>query len=260
VAAAWIPLRARLPNTDLALLLVLIIGLVGWLAGTRASLIAGLAAAAAFDVLDTRPYGTLTMSRGVDVTTAGILLTTGVLVGIGAARLARYRRFEHRRSDALAVVMEASGLVATGGDQRLITEALGAELLRALKLVNCELRPEPPRGNRPVEARHGSLVGLLPSDTPAAPQIDLPVWSQGEVVAHYRLTLGPQRPSRAELRVALGLADQAGAAMANADHQPPPPDRPAQLRLLPAVGTASSPGEATDPGAARPAGRNRAAS
>jgi hypothetical protein len=260
VAAAWIPLRARLPNTDLALALVLVIGLVGWVAGTRASLVAGLTAAAAFDVLDTRPYGTLTMSRGVDVTTAVILLATGVLVGMGAARLAGYRRFEDRRSDALAVVMEASGLVAIGEDQHLITEALGAELLRALKLVNCELHLEPPSGGRPVVARDGGLVGLLPTDSPALHQIDLPVWCQGEVVAHYRLTLGPELPSRPELRVALGLADQAGAAMASVDHQPRPPDHPAQLRLLPSTGASDSDSQAAPTEAGRSIESNRAAS
>jgi hypothetical protein len=139
------------------------------------------------------------------------------------------------------VVIEASGLVATGEDQQLITEALGEELLRALELGSCELHAEPPTGSRPTVSRDGSLVGLFRTETSSPPQIDLPVWSQGEVVAHYRLTLGPKRPSRQELRVALSLADQAGAAMANAGHHPPPPrGQAAPLRLLPSTATTSS--------------------
>jgi hypothetical protein len=246
VSAVWIPVRDRLPDTDLALLLVLVIGTIGWMLGARAALISAVTAAMAFDVLDTRPYETLTIARGVDVTTALILLATGLLVGAGAARLARYRHAQDHRSDALAVVMEASGLVATGGERQLITEALGAELVRALQLEACEFAASPPDGTRPAVARDGSLVGLL---TPRRPddsrRVDLPIWCQGEVVAHYRLTLGLKTPSRQEFRVALSLADQAGAAMVSTgDHRPPPPGQPAGLRLLP---TGPRP-EAGDPG------------
>ena len=235
VAAAWIPLRDRVPNTDLALLLVLIIGSVGWLAGPTASLVSAVAAAVAFDVLDTRPYGALTMSRGDDVTTALILLATGLAVGAGSARLARYRRSQRHRADALAVVMQASGLVATGEERQLVTEALAAELLAALELVACEFHAEPPSGTRPLVARDGRLVGLFsPAGKAETLRIDLPVWCQGDVVAHYRLALGPKRPTQQELRVALSLADQAGAALANArPDPPPPPEHPARLRLLP---------------------------
>jgi hypothetical protein len=233
VSAAWIPLRERLPNTDLALLLVVIVGIVGWMAGTGASLISAMAAAVAFDFLDTRPYGALTISRGVDVTTALFLLATGLLVGSGAARLRRYRTAQDHRADALAVVMEASGLVATGEERLLITEALGAELLNALELVACEFQAWPPDGTRPTVARDGSLIGLLTPLNNDSPRIDLPIWRQGEVVAHYRLTLGHKTPSQDELRVALSLADQAGAALAIPDRDPPPPTRPARLRLVP---------------------------
>lgn len=230
-SAAWIPLRDRLPNTDLALVLVLVIATIGWLAGPRASFVSAVSAAGAFDVLDTRPYGALTMSRGIDVTTALILLLTGLLVGVGAARLARYQRSEGHRTDAFNVVMQASGLVATGEKQQLITEALSAELLQVLELTDCQLHLTPPNGKRPSVARDGSLVGLILQGT--ATEIDLPVWSQGDVVAHYRLSLGPKRLSREELRVALSLADQAGAAMANTDRDPPPRPQPlGRLRLF----------------------------
>jgi hypothetical protein len=233
ISAAWMPLRDQLPNTDLALLMILVIGSVGWLAGPVAPLVAAVTAAVSFDVLDTRPYGTLAMSRGVDVTTALILLATGLLVGAGAARLGGFQRSEDHRVDALAVVMEASGLVATGEEQRLITEAVREELLRSLGVEECEQYPGPPSGARPVVARDGRLVGLLSGGSRGASQIDLPIWCQGEIAAHYRLTLGKKKPARAELRLALSLADQAGAAMGGAA-QPPPSssDRPATLRLL----------------------------
>jgi hypothetical protein len=235
VAAAWIPLRAQLPNTDLALVLVLVIGAVGWVAGSRPSLVAAVLAAVAFDVLDTRPYGTLTMARGVDTTTALVLLATGALIGLGAARLARLRRSEDLRSDALAVVIEASGLVATGEEKQLVSEAMGAEIRRSLALGDCTFHVAPPSGTRPMVARDGRLVGLLPGGDPSSMPIDLPVWSLGEIVAHFRLVVGSREPTQEELRVALSLADQVGAAMAGGDHgsAPEEPPRQRRLRLLP---------------------------
>src|SRR5580704_1502486 len=50
VSAVWIPVRDRLPDTDLALLLVLVIGTIGWMLGARAALISAVTAAMAFDV------------------------------------------------------------------------------------------------------------------------------------------------------------------------------------------------------------------
>jgi hypothetical protein len=252
VAAAWIPLRDRLPNTDLALLLVLVIAMVGWLIGPAAAVCSAVVASVAFDVLDAPPYGALTMARGNDISTALILLATGGLVGAGAARLARYHDADGRRTDALAVVMEASRLTATGEEQRLVTAALGAELKRALQLVDWEVHCRPPSGTRPSVARDGQLVGLVGSvSSGTSPQIDLPIWRKGEVVAHYRLTLGPTRPSQAELRVAVSLADQAGAAMAETQPDPPPPSpRPPMLRLV--RRSTGAPGGAKTTGAAPP--------
>ena len=240
-AAIWIPLRTRLPNTDLALALVVLIGMIGWVAGARPSLLAAVGGATAFDLLDTRPYGTLSISRAADAITALILVLTGIIAGLGAARLARYRRTEDNRNDAFAVVMEASGLVATGQDRQLITAALAAEILQELELADCRFDPRPPSGGRPGVARDGSLVGLMPAgDLRSGAQIDLPIWSHGDVVGHYRMVLGRHRPTRHELRVALSLADQAGAAMGGApDPDPlPPPGKGGRLRLLRSSGPA----------------------
>ena len=233
-AAAWVPVRDHVANTDLALVLVLVIGAIGWMTGWVATVGSSLAAGVAFDVLDTRPYGTLTISRGSDILTALLLVATGILVGTGAARLARYRDSEDSRADALAVVMEASGLVATGQEQRLVAEALAAELKRELRLAECTFHLEPPTGTRPTVARDGSLVGLISGNRAGGPMvIDLPVWSQGDVVGHYQLSLGRAEPSKHELRVALSLADQAGAAMAGYRPSPPSPSGPPRrLRLI----------------------------
>lgn len=229
-AALWIPIRDRLPNTDLALALVLVLAAIGWRAGGRATAVGALSAGASFDLLATRPYGTLAISRGTDVLTALILVATGALVGLGASRLARYRSSESSRADAMAVFMEASGLMATGQERQLVAAALATELERELGLEECRFVAEPPTGAHPTVARDGNLVGLVASGGEAQGRIDLPIWCQGEVVGHYQLVLGAGRPSRQDLRVAISLADQAGAALSAPFPDPPP--RPA-LRAVP---------------------------
>jgi K+-sensing histidine kinase KdpD len=228
-SAAWIPIRDRLPNTDLALALVLILAGIGWRAGVRATAIGSLSAGLSFDLLATRPYGTLAISQGTDVLTALILVATGILVGLGASRLSRYHSSESSRADTLAIFMEASDLVATGQERKLVAAALATELQRELSLMDCLFVPEPPRGLHPTVARDGSLVGLVTSDPKRDRRIDLPIWSQGEVSGHYQLILGTRRPSREDLRMAISLADQAGAAMSAPRPDPPPP----VLRALP---------------------------
>jgi Domain of unknown function (DUF4118) len=233
VAVAWMPVRERFPGTDLALLLVLVVGVCGWVFGVSAAALSALAAAVAFDVLDTRPYGNLAISRGSDAITAAFLLVTGLVVGVGAARLARYRRGAGRRRDYFAVVMEASDLAATGGGHRLVAEAIGAELTRALMLRGCDFCPLPPDGTRPCVARDGSLVGSIPTGAARLSVLDLPVWSHGEVVGHYQMKLGDKVPSRAELRVAISLADQAGASFAGSESpEPINPDGGRRLRAM----------------------------
>lgn len=133
VAAAWGPLRDRLPNTDLALILVVVIAAVGLSGGAPA--------------------------------------------------------------------------------------ALAEELRRSLRLIDCEFEVCPPSGRSPMVARN---VGLLDATGGAGPsRIDLPIWRQGEIVAHYRLAFRGRVPSQEDLRVALNQADQAGAAMSRAGGGPP---------------------------------------
>ena len=69
VAAAWIPLRSDLPNTDVALLLVLCVGAVAMVGGRGRRWSERWRAATAFDLFDTPPYGQLYMTRGRDVVT-----------------------------------------------------------------------------------------------------------------------------------------------------------------------------------------------
>jgi hypothetical protein len=235
VAAAWIPLRADLPNTDAALLLVLCVGAVAMVGGRWAALVGAVGAATAFDLFDTPPYGQLYITRGRDVVTTLLLVGAGLLVGELCVRVRTYRGMAASRAEDFTVISSAARLMAVGEDASMVVEALGGELISRLGLNDCEFEEALPTGDRPYVARDGSLVHLDgQTHGPSMREIDLPVWAGAEVVGHYRLYLssGPL-PSRDRLLAAVGIAEQAGAALAASHPRPSPaPLRSRRLRLL----------------------------
>ena len=75
-----VPVRSDLPNTDVALLLVLCVGAVAMVGGRQAVLVGSLAGATAFDYFDTSPYGQLFITRGRDIATTVVLVGASLLV------------------------------------------------------------------------------------------------------------------------------------------------------------------------------------
>ncbi|MGH9919852.1 MAG: DUF4118 domain-containing protein, partial [Nitrososphaerales archaeon] len=224
VCLAWLPLRDRLPNTDLALVLVVVVAVVGFEAGRASALLGALTAGVAFDVLHTRPYGHLEITHGRDVLTTALLVVAGIAMGEVAHRLSLYREVAGSNADAFALVTDAAGLVATGGEASLVIEALCAELKSGLKLSECRFEEGPPKGEAPFVNRDGALVYLEESvSAPVNQDLDLPVWVTGEIVARFRLEIGDLMPSPAQLRLAMNVADQAGAAVGSHPESVPPP-------------------------------------
>lgn len=235
VAAAWIPVRTDLPNTDVALLLVLCVGAVAMLGGRWAAVVGAVGAATAFDLFDVPPYGQLYITRGRDVVTTLVLVGAGLVVGELCVRVRTYRGMAASRAEDFTVISSAARLMAVGEDGSMVVEALGGELVSRLGLNDCEFKHSLPTGDCPYVARDGSLVH--PDGQPEGPlmrEIDLPVWAGSDLVGHYRLYLssGPP-PSPDRLLVAVGIAEQAGAALAGSHSPPPPvPLPPRRLRLL----------------------------
>jgi hypothetical protein len=116
----------------------------------------------------------------------------------------------------------------------MVVEALAGELVSRLALNDCEFAHGPPPGDRPYVGRDGRVVP--PESQPRAGtggQIDLPVWAGSEVVGYYRLYLAPgPPPSPDRLLAAVGIAEQAGAALASHTTPPTMPVRSRRLRLL----------------------------
>ena len=226
--------RSDLPNTDVALLLVLCVGAAGMVGGRWAVLVGALASATAFDFFDTPPYHQLFMTRGRDVVTTVVLVAAGVLVGELAVRLRNYRSMAARRGEDFTVMSGAAQLMAFGEDAALVVAALAGELATRLALVDCQFGYGPPIGDCPQVSRDGRLVdlGQARSEAPAR-EIDLPVWVGPEVVGRFRLTLrSGSCPDREQLLAAVGMAEQAGAALAGSANRTPTPNPPRRLRLV----------------------------
>ncbi len=235
VSVAWLPLRAQLPNTDLALVLVVVIAGAGSLGGRPAFALGAVGSGLSFDVLHTTPYGELAIHSGKDVLTTAFLVVAGALMGEVAFRLGRYRRRAEAEADAFALVTDAAGLVATGGESGLVIEALGAELASGLALRAWSFEMGPPTGEVPFVGRDGTVVRLDGSPLAGSEgSLDLPVWSSGEIVGRFRMVLAPQSTlGTAQLQLAVGIADQAGAALhAQAPGSPPDQPRRRGLRLV----------------------------
>lgn len=235
MAALWVPVRGDLPNTDVALLLVLCAGAAALMGGRWAYLVGALAGAAAFDFFDTPPYGQLYMTRARDVVTTVMLVAVGVLVGELCVRLRSYRLMAARREGDFTVMSSAARLMAVGEETSMVVGALAGELASRLGLADCDFEYGPLADDRPYVARDGSLVNFDPhsSDGPLV-EIDLPVWAGTQAVGRYRMYLSSASPPSSDrLLAAVGIAEQAGAALAAGPHAMAlSPGRPRRLRLV----------------------------
>jgi K+-sensing histidine kinase KdpD len=238
VAAAWIPVRTRLPNTDVALVLVVAAGAIGAL-GRRGAVAAAAASAALwFVVFDTVPYDRLAIAKTPDVETTLVLAVVAVIVGELALRTLRHRRALRAESEELTSVRAAAELVASGEELVLVIDAVADQLKQLLRLSTC--RFEAPDGPLPAAAvsRDGRVVAGAPvAFDGGSRQVGLDVVVQQQVLG--RFVLGIETDSclgRDRLLAAVTLADQVGAAFLAQAPPPLPPGAPEPTRGLRVVG------------------------
>ena len=222
--AALIPLRDRIDNTNIALLLVVTVVAVASLGRRPAAVVAALSAAVAFNVFHTRPYGSLRIESGDDVETALLLLAVGIAVGELALRGRRARVLVEESKHDLARIQGLGRLVVEGEDPDYVLLATASELTHLLHLVDCryELGPTDPDG--PVLAvveRDGTVKWgptLWETDRWGMPRdgVTIPIWANGQRRGRFLLRGPIGLPYSLDvLSRAVGLVDQAGAALAS---------------------------------------------
>lgn len=224
VALSLVPSRGHIGAADDALVLVVVtVAIASW--GNRlAAALAAIVAAASFDFLLTRPYGSFRISRQADITTEVLFIAVGLLVGELAARGRRHQLAAARGRLEITRIHDLGERIAEGEDPEFVLIAVANELRQLLNLQDCRFVREQPSGKGAWIANDGT-VRLNPLRWPAATaglptkQVELPVRGGGRVLGTFLLTPTPVTPiSKEQCLVAVALADQLGATMVHQDN------------------------------------------
>src|SRR5215469_6768777 len=126
LAAILVPFRSGLPNTDAALVMLLLVVAVAALGYRPAGYLAAASAAAWYDFFLTRPYETFDITRAIDVETVVLL----VLIGFAVTEIAVWGRRGHfaasRRAGYLAGINNTARAVAEGESPSGVVEEISA--------------------------------------------------------------------------------------------------------------------------------------
>ena len=221
VSAILLPFRASWSNTNVALLLVVVIVGVSAIGNRAAGALAAVGSAVWFDFFFTLPYYRFTIRSSDDVTTAVLLLVTGLAVSQLAARARRLQVVAITDEGYLAQIHDTAALAQSARSPDAVVDHVRDQLTGLLDL----------EGSR---FEYGSLLGhpprLEPDGTIAIAgharwdveqrglpvgEIELRTFGNGQYYGRFMLKPKPgSKPSRQARLVAVTLANQAGRALA----------------------------------------------
>jgi K+-sensing histidine kinase KdpD len=220
VALLLVPGRNHLDSADDALVLVVVTVAIASTGSRIRAFATAIVAAASFDFLLTRPYGSFRISRSADITTEVLFVVVGLLVGELAARGRRDRAAAASGRHEIARLYDLSQRIAGGEDPDFILIAVAGELRELLSLQDCRFVRQQPSGKGAWIAADGTVrLNPLrwPADTVGLPtqHVELAVRGGGQIVGTFILTPTRATPiSHEQCMVAVALADQLGATMA----------------------------------------------
>jgi Domain of unknown function (DUF4118) len=220
LAAALIllPFRVDWSNTNVALLLVVVVVGVAAIGNRVAGGLAAVCAAVWFDFFFTVPYERFTIRSSSDVTTAVLLLLVGLAVSQLAAHARRLQVIAITDAGYLALIRETASLAQSAGSPDAVVDHVKKQLIGVLDLEGCRFERGSLLGHPPRLAADGNVMmggyrweferwGL------PAEEIELPVSGTGQYYGRFMLTPKPgSKPSLQARLVAITLADQAGRA------------------------------------------------
>jgi K+-sensing histidine kinase KdpD len=228
VCAVLAGLREVLPNDNAALVLVLVVVAVAAAGHRPSAIVAALSSAVWFDFFLTRPYYQFTIDSRDDVETAVLL----VLVGLAVTEIALWGRRQQarasRRHGYLDGVVSAAQMAAEGDTPPAAVVAFVADqITHVLGVDECVFKPGNP-GPRPrlnrdgSVTRDGSAIDVDRSGMPTHDVTDIVVESHGRTFGHFEMVSVSHVvwPTLEQRRVAVALAEQAGAALAVHDRTP----------------------------------------
>jgi len=209
-------------NTTAALVLVLFVVAAAATGIRPAGVLAALTAAAGFDYFLTAPFHTFTISDPADIETAVLLLLVGGAVGEIALWGRRQQAFASREQGYLDGVIGTAATVAAGRSSAdALVDRVCAQITSVLRIDTCRFDPAtryglPALSDEGLLVRDGRTVDIARRGLPTDTAVALPARAGGEIRGHFLLIASTRvvRPSRNQLRVAVTLANQAGAALA----------------------------------------------
>jgi K+-sensing histidine kinase KdpD len=215
-----VPFRTSLPNTDGALVLILVVVAVAAAGYRIAGVLAAVSAATWFDFFLTRPYEQFTITRAADIETTVLIL----VIGVAVTEIAVWGRRQHvaasRRAGYLEGINAAAEAVAIGGSPYALIDQVCAQLTRLLSLRSCRFEYGVAGLGRPARLRHdGQLVpaGQAGDVERVGPSADTELLVENHGILQGRFLMSPQPGARTTLEqrlVAVAFADQVGAALA----------------------------------------------
>jgi len=156
VTAALVPLRDTIGGANVALILLSVVTLVGWLGGPVSGAASAATAALAFNYFHTEPYLTLRIDATKDVVTVALLLIMGLVAGTLTDLRRRSARDAHvQRGELLRLSNAIDRMSAARTSDETIAVAVDA-IGRELPLDSCRFEvPAPPSSCRVVDWRGG---------------------------------------------------------------------------------------------------------
>jgi subtilisin family serine protease len=214
VAGLLVPVRDTLGAANVALVLAIVVAGAAMLGGSVAGVITSLAASLSFDYFHTEPYFDLRIDKRDDVITALLLLVLGVAVGVFASLRNTMRLDAQVQARGAAHLEDAAAVVAAGASLDEAWPVIRQALLDQLTLESCRFEPAPFEEHYPGLGRDGHIDSpvlhyerggfALPPGGAA-----VPVVAGGRSLGRLVLVPTPHRgTTRAQRRVAVGLADQ----------------------------------------------------
>ena len=216
---ALVPFRDSVANTNAALALVLVVVAAAATGIRLAGITAGLAGAVAFDYFLTQPYGTFAITDRADLETAVLLLLVGLAVTEVALWGRRQQAAASREKGYLdGVVGTAASVADRQSSPAVLLDQVARQIQRVLGVDDCRFDPATRLGYPTITGdgtllRSGHQVDVMRRGLPADTVIALPVRHDGVVQGHFLITSATRiaRPSAHQLRIAVTLANQAGA-------------------------------------------------
>jgi len=225
VSAILLPWRASWSNTNVALLLVVIVVAVAAIGNRFAGALGAVSAAAWFDFFFTHPYERFTIRGSADITTALLLLVVGLAVSQLAAHARQLRVVAITDAGYLAQIHKVASIAKSAAAPDAVVDSVKEQLIRVLDLEGCRFEYGSLLGHPPRLEPDGTVVighvrwAVEQSGLPAA-EIELRAFADGQYYGRFMMRArAGAKPSLQARLVAVTLADQAGRAFGSTSSQ-----------------------------------------